>query len=161
MRIAASSRSTGRRLEQNCMVMFWRNAILGCVFARAPCTRGRLLLFQAGDGFDDVGTRARGGRRRRTRQFRHYPKPARDTPGYATCRGRERWKAPSRRTSSISCISFAERLCGFAGNPFPHHRRRCASVVTLTVLCVIPGPEPTGPAFGRPDDRLREGARIP
>ncbi len=26
---------------------------------------------------------------------------------------------------------------------------------------VIPGPEPTGPASGRPDDRLREGARNP
>ena len=26
--VPASSRSTGRRLEQNCMVMFWRNAIL-------------------------------------------------------------------------------------------------------------------------------------
>src|SRR5437879_8083617 len=26
--LPASSRSTGRRLEQNCMVMFWRNAIL-------------------------------------------------------------------------------------------------------------------------------------
>src|SRR5713226_5335190 len=26
--VSASSRSTGRRLEQNCMVMFWRNAIL-------------------------------------------------------------------------------------------------------------------------------------
>src|SRR5437879_6227658 len=29
--LPASSRSTGRRLEQNCMVMFWRNAILGRV----------------------------------------------------------------------------------------------------------------------------------
>ena len=26
---------------------------------------------------------------------------------------------------------------------------------------VIPGPEPPGPAFGRPDDKLREGARNP
>ena len=26
--VSASSRSTGRRLEQNCMVIFWRNAIL-------------------------------------------------------------------------------------------------------------------------------------
>src|SRR5258708_4183258 len=38
--VPASSRSTGRRLEQNCMVMFWQNAILelqpqGCL-ARAP-----------------------------------------------------------------------------------------------------------------------------
>src|SRR5882724_10547625 len=29
--LPASSRSTGRRLEQYCMVMFWRNAILGGV----------------------------------------------------------------------------------------------------------------------------------
>ena len=33
--------------------------------------------------------------------------------------------------------------------------------MTLTVDPVIPGAEPTGPAFGRPDDRLREAARNP
>src|SRR5438552_799272 len=32
--VSASSRSTGRRLEQNCMVMSWRNALLGLVAGR-------------------------------------------------------------------------------------------------------------------------------
>jgi hypothetical protein len=31
----------------------------------------------------------------------------------------------------------------------------------LTIAAFIPGGEPTGPAFGRPDDRLRERARNP
>jgi hypothetical protein len=35
-----------------------------------------------------------------------------------------------------------------------------SGILTLTIVSVIPGPEPTGPASGRPDDRLREGARI-
>jgi hypothetical protein len=35
------------------------------------------------------------------------------------------------------------------------------SALTLTIVSVIPGSEPTGPAAGRPDDRLREGARKP
>jgi hypothetical protein len=35
------------------------------------------------------------------------------------------------------------------------------SVLTPTHVCVIPGPEPTGPAYGRPDDRLREETQNP
>src|SRR5438876_12000822 len=43
--LPASSRSTGRRLEQNCMVMFWRNAILaGSLAARSPGLRLALAL---------------------------------------------------------------------------------------------------------------------
>src|SRR5437667_10766697 len=37
--LPASSRSTGRRLEQNCMVMFWRNAILGRYIPGRTCRR--------------------------------------------------------------------------------------------------------------------------
>ena len=34
-------------------------------------------------------------------------------------------------------------------------------VLTPPFVFVIPGPEPTGPAFGRPDDRLRAGTWNP
>ncbi len=48
----------------------------------------------------------------------------------------------------------------------PHHllppeEREPAEQPTVAAAPVIPGPEPTGPADGRPDDRLREGARNP
>src|SRR5580704_19544634 len=38
---------------------------------------------------------------------------------------------------------------------------RGASVVTLTLVLVIPGLGPPGPAFGRPDGRLRPRTRNP
>src|SRR5260370_41356951 len=51
--VPASSRSTGRRLEQNCMVMFWRNAILGRT--QASLTE---IAFQVNYGSVEAFTRA-------------------------------------------------------------------------------------------------------
>src|SRR6266704_3261762 len=92
---------------------------------------------------------------------------------------------PGTCRSNVGCEAMEEpctkriRPCGPEGSPaFLFHRNNFTSpslvvqcslplmrsglfILVISKIGVIPGPEPTGPAFGRPDDRLREGTWNP